>query len=85
MVWFKIILSAIASLAALKVLYKKVNLSKSNIWCQNNSISFLTFLTYFIFPNVSGIALEKNCVYMNILQLAPILFILKVCRIVLYK
>lgn len=77
LVWFWLIWSAIASLDTLGVFCRNVNLDKSNTWSQNNDICSLTSLTYFIFLGTYNIASYKNCVYINILELAPIAFILK--------
>lgn len=52
-------LFAIADLATLKILDKKVDLSKSNIRFSNNDIRFLAFLTYYIFLKNSNIVFEK--------------------------
>lgn len=84
LVWIKNTLLVIASLAIFKVLYRKVNLSKSSIWYQNNDISFSISVTYFIFPDISGITLKLNQVYISILKVASILLLLKADILFLY-
>ena len=76
-VQFRATLSVIANLSAVIVLFKKVNLSKSNVQSQNNDISSSISVTLFIFPGVGGIASEKNCVYQRVFKPGLVLSILE--------
>ena len=75
LVQFRITLSAIANLAALRVLYKRVSLSKSNVWCRNNDISSSICINFSILPGVGGIAAERNHVCRGVFELALVLTI----------
>ncbi len=77
LVRFRTTLSAIASLATLRVLCKRVCLGESNAWCQNNDISSSISVTCYIFPGVGGMAPEKNRVCKGVFELVPVLSILE--------
>ena len=80
MVRFKTSLSAIVSLAALKVLYRRVSLGESSIWCQNNDINSSISITYSMFSGVGDITPKLNRVYIDIFdifEVAPVLLLLK--------
>lgn len=75
LVQLKLTWSVNTNITILRVLCIRLSLGKSNIWSKNNNIKFLTFLTYFIFSNMSDITFKKKLVYINILWLALVAFI----------
>lgn len=71
---FRIILSIITSIVALRILCRKISLGESNIWYKSNDISSLISITYFIFLNISP---KLNHVYISIYELALVLLLLE--------
>ncbi len=69
---FKTKISAIVSLAALRVLCSRVTLGKSRVWWQTRNISCSTYETCSMFSDAGGIWLEKKHVWIKILALGQV-------------
>ena len=74
LVRFKITRSAIASLAAFRVLCRRVSLGESRVWWRNSDTSSSTSVTCSTFPGVGGIWPEKKRVRIGVLALGKVLF-----------
>ncbi len=60
LVWFKTTLLAIASLAALRVLYRRVSWVGSSVWSGKKETSSSTFFTCSVLAGVGDNSVEKN-------------------------